>query len=416
MKKIIYCFLILCTLVGVSSCSSDKEDGLPMIFIENARYSLATGSVEIKATTELAPTQPMKVAVSLAGNAQLGVDFSLSQEEFVFQPGETEALIQLERIKENIGESSKELVINLRDEPAGYQLGLMNYTVVELLGNQGVIMSFVSAEGALSLLTKFAINLETMDGLNYKVASETSFRVEVDPASTAIEGEHFVFVDGPYATVAQRQSEGDVGVHFLKREAGKDKLVLRLANKEGYALGSHDVMTIKVQGPSLLAGKWRFDSLANRENLEISWGMMTDIDKLPIGSTDDWIEFVGDTYTKYAFTPHLVSDYKNYFGTEQRGITFADEVDKLFHEGSSMRPPVIRVSQYDVPGVNINFSASHTTVRSAAVYFRLIEVNKEEVLECTIEDFSPTDFLTEILAGMGNMEYTPLRLHFKRMK
>ena len=414
MKKIssvIGSLILLC--VGIS-CSSDKDAELPLIYVEQARYSLATGSLEIQATAEQAPTQQVVVDIALAGTAQEGIDFQIDQAAFVFEPGQTQASLKLERIPEHITEESKELIVNLRNEPAGYQLGLMNYTVVELLGSQGIIMSFENRQEILSLASEFNLKLETMQGIGYKVAADTQFEVVVDPSSTAVEGEHFEFVEGPYINVPTRQSQGSLALRFLKREEGKDKLILRLAHKDGYALGNNSQLQVSVKGPSILAGQWQFVAVSNLQTLEEGYGLMTDISKLPKGSTSDYLEFVGDSYTAYTFQPHLSSDLKNYFGTASREIRFTAEVSKPFYEGAVMRPPLIRVSAYQFPDINVNFSATHTKLRDAEVCFRIIELQGEEILECTVEDFEPTDFLSEIYDFMGNMEYTPLRLHFKR--
>lgn len=414
MKKILSFIGSLIVLFMSSSCSSDKEVELPLIYVEQARYSLATGSLEVHATVEVAPTQEVVVGVSLAGTAKEGIDFQLNQAEFIFKPGETQATLKIERIPESIAEESKELIINLKNKPAGYELGLMNYTVVELLGSQGIIMSFENRQEVLSLASAFNLKLETMQGIGYKVATETQFEVLIDPSSTAIEGEHFEFIDGPYITVRTRQSQGSINLRFLKLEEGKDKLILRLAHKDGYALGNNSLLQIRIKGPSLLAGQWQFVEVSNIQTLEEGYGLMTDISKIPKGSTSDYFEFIGDSYTTYTFNPHIVSDLKNYFGTASREIHFKDEINKSFYEGATMRPPQIRVSAYQFPNINIHFSATHTKIRDAEVCFRILDVNGEEILECTLEDFEPTEFLTEIYDFMGNMEFTPLRLHFKR--
>ena len=70
-----------------------------------------------------------------------------------------------------------------------------------------------------------------MKGGVYKVKVATTFDIEVDESSTAIEGVHYEFVNGAQVVVPINKNKGSFSIKYLKKEEGKDKLILRLANK-----------------------------------------------------------------------------------------------------------------------------------------------------------------------------------------
>lgn len=386
-----------------------------MIYVNKAKYSMAKKSIDIIINAEKPAEQDMSVSYSFAGEAQEDVDFKVSAPEFVFKKGETVAKITLDRIKENIEAYSKELIINLRAVPKEYALGLMNYSVVTLFGTNGNIMTFSSDNDILTLESHYAINLETMKGFRYKVVEDTKFYVEVDPSSTAIEGEHFEFTNGKYALIKARKHTGDVTIKFLKKEEGKDKIVLKLQPKDGFAIGAFASTTLQIKGASDLSGKWYFDKFVNYENISSQYGWATDVSKIPHPDIEDMIEFVGDSYKEYKVTTDFKSDYKNYFGNQTTDVKFIEEVDTSYPEEMIKGPVSHRVSEYLFPNINVNFSATHKKMRDAKVRFRTIQIDGEDVLECSIVDFEPTDFLTEVYE-YDCLEFTPLRLYFRHTK
>ena len=69
---------------------------------------------------------------------------------------------------------------------------------------------------------------------------------------------------------------------------------------------------------------------------------------------------------------------------------------------------------YEFASVNVNFSALNNKERSAKVSFRVTTIDEQEVLECTLDDYEPTDFFTGIYEFEQNMAgYAPLRIYFK---
>lgn len=421
MKKVLFYLIAMCSFVA-TSCSSD-DDGNPAEIAElnfnQVRYSLARGEVELKLISDKPASTTVSIPVSFSGTAVEGTDFT-ADKVITLKAGETEAILIVKRIDENIGEEDKELVVNLGTAPTGFKLGVGNYTAVELLGNAGVIMSFDNTTDILSLSGIYYVSLQKMTGGNYKVPAALKLDVEVAPSSTAVEGTHFEFAEGKYAIFNANKNQGSVAIKFLKKEIGKDKLVLRLSQKDGFAYGNNATITITINGANQLTGTWQFDKFANQEWLKSSYppdygSGYYDEETFPKASSSDKITFTGNSYEEYTFTPNLVGDLKNYFNKECKA-TFEKEENKVFQE---LGYPKVekRVAVYNFASVNVNFSASSKKERSAKVSFRVTTIDNQEVLECTLDDYEPTDFFTGIYEFEQNMaDYAPLRIYFKAVK
>lgn len=415
MKKFFYLMMAAFTLV-FAACSDDEEGGstqnLPQLNFAAARYVLADDSVDIVLKADQAPASTVEIPVTFSGATE-GQDFTASSTSFVLEAGMTEATIRLTRIVENIADEEKTLTINLGTVPAGYRAGTMSYTTVQLMGNNSVFMSFEKATDVLTENGNYTISLKTLEGSRYKVPAATTFEVIVDETSTAVEGTHFEFPNGKTITLDANDYEGKIAVKCLKKEEGKDKLVLRLAEKSGYAFGSNQTITIELFGRYNVSGTWAFKEISNLTWFEEYW--FTDTSNFPTGTSDDLITFVGDeTGSSYTFTPDLQGDLKNFFVAPCQ-VTYKGEAEKGYQEESGTQLVSHVVALLEFEQVNVNFSATHSNVRPSQLGFRLITVDSEEILECTIDDFEPTDFLADEYDLMGEMSLCPLRLYFTRM-
>ena len=96
-------------------------------------------------------------------------------------------------------------------------------------------------------------------------------------------------------------------------------------------------------------------------------------------------------------------------------MTYKGEDDKGYQEESNLQLVEHVVALLEFEKVNVNFSATHSNVRPSELGFRIITVDGEEILECTIDDFEPTDFLADEYEMMGEMSLCPLRLYFTRV-
>lgn len=411
---------VVATVTVLTACSDDDtQQGGPQIYFGQYYYTLGKANVVLTLNADKAPDADVTIPVRFGGDAQEGVDYEAPEKAFLLKAGETQATMTLNRIDENIPDDAKNLYVNLQSAPAGFTLGLANFATVNLLGNNGVIVNFKSSEGAVKFTEDFTVELTDMKGKQYRPAAETTFDIVVDESSTAVEGENFEFIGGPHVVVKKGQSKGTFSIKFLKKEEGKDKLVLRFADKLGYATGSTPEMALAVSGPDVFTGTWAFDQVSNATTLENGWGSMIDFSKMPKGTSADRLTFEGNDYKEYTFKPDMTGDFKNYFGNKERKVTFKEAANKAFEEYQGFQ----QVSILEIPDVNLKFSATRSDYsRPALVGFRLIKNSDgEDILECVIDDFQPEgdDYGADFYLGFGepgNMADCPLHLHFKRVK
>lgn len=415
--KLLGMFMIAGMVSVLPSCSDDDgpEVTIPQISVERSHYNLATGSIEVSIKADAAPASDITIPVKVAGAASTD-SYSLSANQFVLKAGETRSILTITREGEP-GENNETLTINL-EQGTGYTLGLTNYIEVTLLSKNGYIMTFDDAEARLNESDQYSITLYQTNGSVYKPTAGETIEVEVDTEnSTAVEGVNFKFTDGKAVSISNKNGKGSFGVEVIKAEEGKDILVLRLADKAGFACGTNATLTITVAGQDNFAGTWAFPSSIYNIDLFSSYGENTD--NAPKCSSADKITLAGgpDSYT---FTPAISGDFKNYFGTETRTVTYDKIVFKNFQE---LRGRQVPVSQIKFPGMNVKFSATESNIREAVVAFRIIKVDNQEVLECTIDDWEPSSgtfggMIYEYMYTPGDlpMDWGPLRLHLTRVK
>ncbi len=226
---------------------------------------------------------------------------------------------------------------------------------------------------------------------------KTFFGIEVDASSTAVLGEHFELLDNSSAIVPRKRNRGSFRVKFLKFEEGKDKIVFRFAEKDGFAPGTNETMTIMIKGPTDYAGSWKLKEISNAKWLE---------------DPNNYLE--GDAF-KYKLKPKLNGKLKNLFIGEC-DLVIDSEREEHLQETTGEK---ISLSRYKTEGINVLFSPSEVKKRPAFVDFRLIkDEGGKDILECTLADFEPTTKDTPTWKSMyeimGDMSWTPIRLHFEK--
>lgn len=417
MKRFTAILLLLAVLCSLGCKKKNDYLNLPQINFSEARYILGKGEVTIQLEADTQMEQRVEVPYSFYGKAIEGEHFTASAKSFVFEPGSETATVTLTRIEETMSDDTVELTMNLEKAPTGFRLGVMNFTSVELFGKNSVFISFSKEKDQLTEQGSYEIFLEKMDGSNYRVPEKTQFNVDIAPSSTAIEGIHFQFKDNErFATVRKNRNKGFLSLQFLKKEEGKDRLVLRLADKEGYAFGSNRELTIRILGPYDISGTWALDTIANLEWFKgPAWGGMIDVTAFPTISPKDQITITGSPTEGYQLTPQLTGDFRHFFIQPTSG-KYLGEVEKDFQELASGGRYLANVAWVEFAEVNRHFSENKSKIAPARLGFRILEIDGEEILECTLDDFEPTAFLKDAYEMMGSLEWTPLRLHFKRAK
>lgn len=418
--KLLALALAICLPAIMTSCKSDDDTpALPKVGMAATHVSIATDPIDLYVQISEPAASAITVPFHCSGDATEGTDYTLSAKQFVIAAGETAGKITLSRPEKNIGDNNKTLTVNL-DNGTGYELNLNNYTQVTLLGKSGYIVSFMNTNAKLAEEDEFSFEIFDMKGDEYSSETSETFQIEVDPyLSTAVEGEHFSFPAGKTVTVGAKKNQGTFKIKILKAEADKDIVVVRIADKPGFAAGPNPTMEIKLAGLENFSGTWAFKEFVNIDLFQLYGENMS---LAPTATSAEQIILSGDTPGGYTFEPKFTGSFKKYFGEGSRKITYAGQVAKLFQDSYPYQWPKLAI--FDIPDINIKFSDKQSSIRTAKVGFRLIEVDNKEVLEVTIDDYEPLEdefggncwqFMNG-MEGLTGGEWMPFRLHFSRVK
>lgn len=418
-KYLLIYAMILTFTASIFSCDDKEEIGnRTELSLDEPKYTLGNNegdSVKIAIVTEGKALTTVRIPYRLSSvdGAKLNEDYTISDSAFILQQGDSVAYLTIKRKKV---ETQKSFLLTLLPVE-GVKLGALNYIQVDLMGAN--VYTFLDPTDELALSKDYTIKLETALGDKFSYLKTTRLDVEVDPTSTAVEGEHFQFANNsPKAVFRAGQSEGVVSLQFLKLEKGKDHIVLRLADGNKLVAGNNATLDIRIVGPSDFTGTWQFVRVANKTWWENSWGMDTKL--IVDGSDADKITLAGSPETGYNFTPMLSGKLKNYF-VAACWAPFKGERVNYFQEAGG-RPPKISLAEYEFETANVAFSDTDSKLRKALVGLRFIQdSNKQKLLEMSIYDFEPTETSWKDLLEM--MKYSasappyfldgPIRIHFK---
>ena len=389
--------LTLLTLIVFSSCRKSAPETVLFVSLERLNYSLGSHGATITLQATAAPTTDLVIPYHVAGEAKLGTDYELSAPNFILKAGETKAELQVKRLVE--GEKARTFSI-LLTPPASesYKVSLKNFAYVNVFGKASYQANFNETKSTVLAETTFGLQISLLPRGRYRVDEDTHLELEVDPSSTAVEGVHFAFAQSKEVIVPRRErnAEGLFTIRTLKVEEGHDKLVLRVAERDGFAEGkSRPTLTLTLSGPEDFSGTWKLKSWANAQNLAANYGVTTD--ELIKPNQDDRMILTKSTDSK-SYTAELAfkDELSEYFGQGKRTLPLVGE--------RSLKPEDTNVrAGYGLllfTGANLTFDATQPEKSDVQVAFRLIpaeEAGKKPELEVLILKFKPkgkswTDF------------------------
>ena len=417
---------MLVGLVVCFSCSDNEQVSSNVIGVTTPKYSL-TNKVGASLNVSIKALKPVDADVDVPvvfNGAEEGVDFSASEKVFHLKKGETETQITITRLRV---ERTKNMLMVLQT-PSNARLGIMSYSQIDLVGAN--VYTFETSSDVLTLKKSYNIELRSDVGARFSFNDTTRISLEVDAASTAVEGEHFKFENGAkQAVFAPGSSTGTVTLEFLKLEAGKDNIILKVADSEGMIAGSNPSISIKIVGATSFSGTWAFKEVSNYQWLRDNIGGDTKV--LFDGTTaNDYFTFTASG-KNYIFTPHFTGGLQNYFTAAGTAIE-AGKSREYFQELASGRPPRYELSMFKFDNINAAFSATDKDLKTIRVGFRLIldSKTKQELLEMTINDYAPTENTKamdwgetwkgtyETLRASGDtpvMRSAPIRIYFTKV-
>lgn len=284
---------------------------------------------------------------------------------------------------------------------------------------EDVIYSFTNRNATMFQTASAEISLyKRADLAQYSAPKDLVFPVEVDvEKSTAVEGTHFSFAGEKSITVPSGKSKGSLKLNFIKKEEGKDEIVLTVKKpSDKFFLGDNASLTIKIVGEAIEVLKGTWGSCTWESSNKDYWGLSYDLSKFPSVSSEDQL-----TISDGGLEVNIKSDLKNYFVGNSEMKYIQEQIFRFPEDYLLKRTGFVFV----LNNINANFSAQSSTIKDSRVAFAVIkDDNNEEVLEVIVYSYEPTDFLVEEYNGMKDfatedepaMIYYPLRYHFKRVQ
>lgn len=386
MKKIMFLVALFVTALAFTSCDNNDDNKMPTIAFAKPAYALtASTPLTVEIVSSITLPENTVVRFTIEGTAEEDKDFTVSAHEFTIKAGENTAKIEITP-KENYAE---DLHIKLVLNPVGgFDLGANKETVITIEPKEKLRYSFVKDYDVLAGELIVGIELKKADGTDYIATEEIRLPFIVDETSTAVAGTHFSVENNVTDfVIPMGKRNATIKLKYIKQEAGKDNIILKINPGERFAPGNYDEISIKVYGPTTvgkLFGKWVYkeDNVQSQADAYKGLGDDNEFVNIPKNnSVLDTLEFiVGE---KDRLVPHLNGDLKNYF--REGELTYLK--DTTMQEGSSI---FNTYSLMEMSRANVSFSANTTKERAAQVGFRVLDDGK--TLEVTVYDYAPTDF------------------------
>ena len=410
-SAILVAFVAVATLFA--SCSKDESVQLPVVAFAQESFDVnLKNQAMLKIVSTEAISNNQSVDFTIAGNLVEGQDYTVSAKKFTFENGAKEASVVVTFLKEITTESKLDFTL----APTSIAtLGLAKSSVAFDV-SKTILYTFDKENYTMTESSEIVLQLNRITG-SYTAEEDLTFAVEVDPTSTAVEGVHFKFNAGKAITIAAGQNRGSLKLDFIKQEAGKEQVVLKLTQVPMILKpGNFDKASVVIFGSQYdkLLGEWAFSEFRNAD----WWKTMNnfgldDMTKLPTATSADKLIF-----TEEGLSTTLTGDLKNYF-RDSKLVNLGEVAERLQEESGYPRVQMLVVKAL----ANVNFSATSKNEREAQIGFRVFtNTSGIEVLEVTVFDFEPTDFLKytyDMYKSFGDnpaMRYAPLRFYFTKVK
>lgn len=411
MRKILFIFSLLIAVSLAWACSDDDDKDPKLSFGRPIYILKAAEPLAVELMVSEPVSEVVKVPFTVGGTAVLDEDYTLATQEFTLQPGESIDTIYVYPKDNVIGQ--REIRLSLQEVP-GFRLWNNRWAMIPVETKDVFTGSFTQT--SMDLKSEIVVSAKMMvAGSDYMYKRE-ELRVpfEVDPESTAVEGEHYEIVGGGRELVMGiMKATADVTVRFLKKEEGKDKVILRLVEGGLFEAGTNGFVVINVNGPTLyeeFVGTWGSPVLTSADFVKgMVWGHPNDCDNLPINNlpTDKIIFSAGATNTLNV--DGVMGDLAKYLRNCE--VTYVGESpEQLWDQDAyGIKRDVVTL---ELSKVNANYSVANVTERKAIILVRLL--SKGKVLEFRVVDYEPTDFLTgtykdQMNPGWGDPPQYPMR-------
>lgn len=391
MKRLHFFFSLLTLLSTLmAGCTDDNEDGdIALSFGRPIYFLTAYDSLAIEIISTETVSETVEVPFTLSGTAIEGEDFTLPVKNFQLEAGNSIDTVWVYP-KDNLT-PNREIRLELQDIP-GYRIYNNRVAMIPVEVKDVFSCSFLNT--SYDLKNEIDVNVELqVAGKSYMYQnSEVRVPMEIDPASTAILGEHYEIVGGVQEFyMAPMTAYATVTLRFLKKEEGKDKVIFRVKEGGLYEIGNNASTTVTISGPTTfadIAGTWSYSAFASEALIRRLAGD-EDCANLPTNfPSTDVIQLVEGTSNTLNIDG-LTGDLKNYLRNCK--VSILEESPWTLYETSNMGSRDVLTVELS----NANVAFSPTTINERKVIAGIRLANKGKTLELRIIEYEPTDFLTQ---------------------
>ena len=218
MRKILFVFSLFLSLSLILACSDDDNSDPKLSFGRPIYILKAAEPLAVELIVSEPVTEEIKVPFMIDGSAVLDEDYTISAKEFVLHPGDWIDTVWVTPKENVIGQ--REIRLSLQEVPR-YRLWNNRWAIIPVETKDIFTCSF--SQTTMDLKSEVVVSMKlTVGGVDYMYKRE-ELRVpfEIDPASTAVEGEHYEIVGGGRELIMGIQkATADVTIRFLKKEVG----------------------------------------------------------------------------------------------------------------------------------------------------------------------------------------------------
>lgn len=416
MRKVLFAMMAAMTVFMVS-CEPDNTVEIPTVSFAVQPVNTDGVFTLTLMTTGYNGTDPVTVPLTFSGNAEKGVDYSVSDEAFIIGGATPVTTITVTTLT-----TAEDMSVTATlSAPDGFQLGNLSEVSFDLTP---VTVYATFSRSSMIAMDNATVTVQMYDDKGALKRMDRPISVEfevVEDESTAERGVNFEFAEGKESVeIGARELDASFVVNRLQYEEGKDKLVLRLKESETVHLGDNYKIEITFAGPIFekLDGEWVIKELITDQDYFIGQYFdqyYTGIDKVPVFNENDRMTFDLSAGT---FTPAFESSFKDYFigvSNINQGYYYNKETS-----GENFNGEVLLV---ELDNVNRYFSSSDVSedkVAYVGVNFITDEETGEELLDFYVLDFVSHSFFPEMEEfGMYVDEkptspWTYLEMTFKR--
>lgn len=384
---------MLAVTAAVTACTKEGSSSLPSVSFASAIPVTADGAATFTVSVEnYAGTDAVTVPVEFSGDAQKGVDYTVSADAFVIGGASPVTTITVTPL---VYGSDKKVTVTIVP-PDGFAAGKYVSSTITLSDRLG---RFTFINSTATMTSKVTVSANIYDDSDNRLTLQNGDEIPVTvntEKSTAVEGVNFKFADDKKAIVFPKGSNtGTVTLEFMGDavDDAANTIVLDFDSSNGkYGSGQYVEVTITIIGPiwNSLDGKWQINELITTKEYMIGmWGIDdTQLNGFPVFNENDM--FVINTSTD-TFTPMFESEFKNYFIGESHMT--AEEEYSLHIDAVETAD----LQLFNLDNTNRNFSAtSESSDKNSYIGLRFItdDETDEQLLDVYLIDYHPTDFLT----------------------